>query len=225
MSITHEQAHKLIQWNMEHMLNARETASLSAHLRACSECDAYASEINEVAKLLPALMKKKWSAQPAPLSIPVLVGSKEIVRTSTSLTMRTVAFSLVVMALFFSAWQFMLSGPASSPQLPVQVPPVPTPSTQRAQSTSTEITLENCETIVYAVGEMDSLASIAAQFSVSEDTIRGLNHLPTEYLSPSMELLIPICNFTPTGTFHAATFTTTYTPRSIATTSTPVDRH
>lgn len=225
MSITHEQAHKLIQLNMEHMLNAQETASLSAHLRGCSECDAYAREINEVAKLLPALMKRQWSAQPAPLSVSALVGSKEIIRTSTLLTMRTVAVGLVIIALFFSGWQFMLSGPASAPQLPLQVPPIPTPFTQRAQSTSTKITFENCELIQYSVLESDSLASIAGQFSVSEGEIMEINRLENEAVDSSMELLIPVCNFTPTGTFHAATFTTTYTPRSIATTSTPVDKH
>lgn len=225
MSITHEQAHKLIQLNMEHMLNAQETARLSAHLRGCSECNAYAREINEVAKLLPALMKRQWSTQPAPLSISALAGSKEPIRTSALLTMRTVAISLVVIALFFSAWQFMLTGSASSPQLPLQVPPVPTPSTQPAQSTSTKITFENCEMIQYRVLESDSLESIAGQFSVSEAEIMEINRLKNEAVDSSMELLIPVCNFTPTGTFHAATFTTTFTPRIIATTSTPVDKH
>lgn len=223
MSITHEQAHQLIQLDMEHMLPARETAMLSAHLRGCNECNAYAREMNEVTKLLPALMQRQWNAQPAPLSIPALVGAKEIIGASTLLTMRTAAISLVVIALFFSAWQFMLS--ASSPLLPLQVPPIPTPSTQRAQSTSTKNTFEHCEMIQYRVLERDSLASIAGQFSVSEGEIMTINHLENEAIVPSMELLIPVCNFTPTGTFHAATFTTTYTPRGIVTTSTPVDRH
>lgn len=225
MSITHEQAQRLIQLNMEHVLNAQETASLSAHLRGCSECDAYAREINEVTQLLPALMKRQWSAQPAPLSLSALAGSKETMGTSAILTMRTAAISLVVIALFFSAWQFLLSGSASSPELPLPVPPVPTPSTQRAQSTSTKITFENCEIIQYRVLESDSLASIAGQFSVSEAEIMEINRLKNEAVDSSMELLIPVCNFTPTGTFHAATFTTTYTPSIIATTSTPVDKH
>jgi len=79
--------------------------------------------------------------------------------------------------------------------------------------------------ILYSVGETDSIASIAAQFSLSAETIIELNHLQTEAVSPSLELLIPLCNFTPTSTFHAATFTTTYTPRFIGTASTPVERH
>jgi hypothetical protein len=226
MSITHEQAHRLIQLNMDGGLSAQETATLSAHLHSCHECSAFAREIRDVAELLPAIMKRQWSAQPTPLSIPVLLGRKEVSsRASTLLTMRTALISLAVMAVFFSTWQFVLSGPTSSPRLPLQVPPIPTPSSQRAQSTSTKSTLFECEMILYPVGETDSIASIAIQFSLSPETIMELNHLQTEAISPSMELLLPVCKFTPTGTFHAATFTTTYTPRMMATTSTPVERH
>ena len=225
MSISHEQAHKLIQLNMEGVLSARETATLSEHLRNCSKCDSYARETNEVVKLLPTIMKRHWSAQPVPLSIPALVGRRQTLKESTLLTIRKAALSLVFAALFLSVWQIVVSGPPASPQLPLQVPSAPTPSMQRASSTSTKITLQNCEVILYTVGETDSLASIAAQFSVSEETIREFNHLQTEVVSPSMELLIPICNFTPTGTFHTATYATTYTPVINATTSTPVDRH
>lgn len=223
MSITHEQAHTLIQLNMEHMLNNQESAALSAHLRDCTPCNEYASEIKEVTDLLPPIMKRQWSAQPAPLSIAALMERRQRIRSSPLLTMRTAAISLVLMAFFFSAWQFVVSNPPSSPRLPLQAPPVPTPYTQPAQSTSTEITSQHCEMILYRVAETDSLASIAGQFLVSEDTIVELNHLQSEAVRPAMELLIPVCNFTPTGTFHAATFTTTYTPRSIATTSTPVE--
>ena len=224
MSITHDKAHQLIQSNMEHTLNAQEAAMLSAHLRHCNECSAYAREMTEVAKLLPSIMRRQWNAQPAPLSIAALIGRRETFKASTLLTMRTAAISFVVIAFFFSAWQFVSSGAPASPQLPLH-PPVPTPLTQRAQSTSTKISFKNCEMIPYQVGEMDSLASIAAQFSVSEAAITELNHLRTEAVRPAMELLIPQCNFTPTGTFHAATFTTTYTPRILATPSTPVERH
>src|SRR5687768_5878845 len=131
MSITHEQARRLIQLNMEHRLDSQESASLSAHLRECSECDTYAREIKEVTNLLPTVMKKQWSAQPVPLSMAALVVRSQSIRANTLLTMRTAALSLVFMALFFSTWQFVLSGPPASSQLPPQAPPVPTPSTQR----------------------------------------------------------------------------------------------
>jgi LysM repeat protein len=221
MSITHEEAHWLIQLNMENLLNSQESAALSAHLRDCSECEAYASEIKEVTTLLLPMMKRQWSAQPVPLSIASLTGRREKKRTSAFLTIRKAAMALIFVAFFFSAWQFVLSGPALSPQPALQVPPPPTPSRQSAQSTGTKVTLQSCEMIIYPVQKSDTLASLARQFSVSEDTIRELNHLPTNEVRPSMELVIPICNFTPTGTFHPATFTTTYTPLLNASTSTP----
>jgi LysM repeat protein len=225
MSITHEKAQRLIQLNMEHMLNNHELAALSAHLRNCGACKEYAAEIKEVAELLVPIMKRQWTARPAPHSLAVILERSQRVRSSALLPMRRLAVSLVVMAFFFSAWQVVLSTPGSPALLPLQVPPIPTPSTQSASSTHATSTLQNCELILHPVGETDSLASIAQQFSVPVATIMDLNHLQIEVIQPSMELLIPVCNFTPTGTLHASTFTTTNTPQTIATTSTPLDRH
>jgi hypothetical protein len=73
----------------------------------------------------------------------------------------------------------------------------------------------------YSVRENDTLADIAHQFSVSEEEILAVNSLEAVTLSPSMELLIPVCNWTPTGTVHPVTFTTTYTPVREPFTTTP----
>ena len=224
MSITHKHARKLIQLNMDQMLSVEESALLSAHLRGCSKCGVYASEIKEVTKLLPHVMKRQWHVQLVPLSISSLVEKNEKRYSSTFLTMRTAAVTLVVMALFFSAWQFVLSNPLPSTQLP-SIPAVPTPSSPTAQSTSTKLTGEGCAILLYVVQENDSLASIAEQFLTSEDTIMEFNHLETKSISPAMELGIPVCNFTPTGTFHLATFTSTYTPISKPAISTPSGRY
>jgi LysM repeat protein len=129
--------------------------------------------------------------------------------------------SLAFMALFFSAWQFVISGPVVSNPMPMSAPPVPTPLAQTAQSTSTEISLENCEMMVYAVQRQDTLAEIASRFSVPEDLILAANNLSTESIYAKRELVIPICNSTPTGTAHPATFTTTYTPILKLITATP----
>jgi len=135
--------------------------------------------------------------------------------------MRTAAIGALLVALFFSAWQFVLSGPAASPRLPLLAPPVPTPSRQSAQSTSTIIHFQDCQTVIYPVRKTDTLLSIARQFSVSKDTIMKLNRLQTDVVSPPMELLIPTCHLTPTSTFHPVTFTTTFTPLINFTTSPP----
>jgi hypothetical protein len=221
MSITHEQAQKLIQLKMDQILGTEDSMKLSAHLHNCSECTAYAHEIKEVPNLLAPLMKRQWNVQPAPLSISALMGNYEKVPSSTFLTMRKAAITLVVMALFFSAWQFVLSGPRPASQLSPAIPPMPTPSNPTMQVISTQLTSENCPLASYMVQEQDTLDSIAHQFSVSEDTIVVVNHLEATMLRPAMELEIPVCNFTPTGTFHLATFTSTLTPIARPTTLTP----
>jgi hypothetical protein len=98
---------------------------------------------------------------------------------------------------------------------------MPTPSVQTTQSTTALAAFENCELVLYPVQEDDTLARIADQFSVSEEEIMAINSLQTKAIDPSMELAIPVCNFTPTGTVHPATFTTTYTPDLGPSTSTP----
>jgi hypothetical protein len=219
MQITHEQARTLIQFSLDELLQSAEKAALSAHLHDCPECQAYANEMTEVEKLLLPAMKRQWNAQPVPLSITALTGSTQKISGRTLLTMRTAAITLVFFALFFSIWQFASSGPSN--YAPMVVPSMPTPSAQTAQSTSTEMTFGNCEMMLYTVQSNDTLASIANRFLVSEDEIIEANQLKTDTVPLSMELMIPICNFTPTGTIHPATFTTTYTPIIQPTTSTP----
>ena len=218
MQLTHEQAHRLIQLNMDKVLNADQSAALSSHLRGCMDCQSYANEMNEVERLLTPAMKSHWNLRPVPLSIPTLIGKSISPGSSNFLTIRTAAISLVFVALFFSAWQFVTSGPSLSGQIPLSVAPVPTPSAGTAQTTSTT---ETCEMVLYTVQGSDTLASLAARFSVSEAEIRAVNGLKTDTIRAPMELVIPVCDFTPTGTVYPATFTTTYTPVLNLKTSTP----
>jgi predicted anti-sigma-YlaC factor YlaD len=222
MQITHEQAQKLIQLHMDQALNSQESAVLSAHLRDCRDCQTYANEVSEVKRLLPSLLKKQWARTPAPLSIKALAEKKLKRQSSINLlTTRTAAIGFVVIALFFSVWQFASSGSAVSNPLPLMAPPVPTPLTQTALSIDTTMTLENCKLVLYIVQGNDTLAGIADQFSVPEEEILAANSLEAKAVRPAMELVVPICNFTPTGTVHPATFTTTYTPIIQLNTSTP----
>jgi LysM repeat protein len=71
---------------------------------------------------------------------------------------------------------------------------------------------------LYVVQVNDTLAGIAAQFSVPEAEIRAANHLITATLSADRELMIPICKSTPTGTLDPLT---SFTPALSPTTSTP----
>jgi LysM repeat protein len=221
MQLTHEQAHKLIQLNMDTVLTADESAALSSHLRGCMDCQRYTNEMNEVERLLSPVLKSQWNVRPIPLSIPALAGKSTKIHANILLTMRTAAISLVFVALFFSAWQFVISGPSISRQVSLSVAPAPTPSVQTAQFTSITSTTETCEMLLYTVQGNDTLAQIAERFSVLEDEIMAINELKTNVISTPMQLVIPSCNFTPTGTVHPATFTTTYTPILNPTTATP----
>ena len=218
MQITHEQAHTLIQLNMDQPLGSQEMHVLFKHLEDCADCQTYAQELKEVEGFLFAALKKQWNRQPTPLSITALKEKNHKTQASTLLTMRKASMSLVVLAMFFSVWQFVFFGPPTSDQSPLPVPPVPTPSTI---STNTMITLENCELVLYIVQANDTLAEIATQFLISTDEIMQINQLKTEAIQPSMKLVIPMCKSTPTGTVHPVTFTTTYTPIINPTTSTP----
>lgn len=221
MSITHEQAQELIQWDMDRTLTREESAKLSDHLHSCHACTAYASEIKEAVSMLPPLMKRQWDAHLVPLPIHSLVEKRENLLSGTLLTMRTALVSLVVMALFFSAWQFVLSSPSPSSRPSSVIPPVPTPSNPTLQFVSTQRTLNGCSILSYTVQEQDTLSSIARKFSVSERTIVEFNQLESKSIHAAIELMIPLCHFTPTGTFYAATFTTTLTPVLNFRTSTP----
>jgi hypothetical protein len=129
--------------------------------------------------------------------------------------MRTAAISLVFVAVVLSVWQFIVPG---SPEGGMMIPPAPTPSTRTAHFTSTT-TL--CEITLYTVQEGDTVASIAARFMIAEEELRAANNLQLGSPSVSTRLVIPICNFTPTGTVHPATFTSTNTPSSQQITYTP----
>ena len=219
MQISHEEARKLIQFDMDQSLQPQEKKILQNHLEDCPECRKFTEAIREVETLLLPAMRSHWSLQPAPLPIEAVIGkSKMELQPSPLLVIRTALISVMFAAFVFSAWQFAFSNPQTSTPLPVSVLPIPTPS---RLSTSTESSFSNCEEVTYQVQENDTLEGIAAEFSASKDKIIALNHLSTESLFPKMALLIPLCPSTPTGTVHPSTLTITYTPLSHTTTSTP----
>jgi hypothetical protein len=222
MHITHEEAHQLIQYQADAKLNPQKKAILSAHLNECVECQVYAKEIKEVENVLVPAMKKHWNFQPIPLSVHAIVSRRRSkIQTSILLTTRTVLIGFVFMAFVFTFWQFMLPSRSAFGQLPTNVLPVPTPSTQSTQSINTKIMFQNCEMIIYKVKADDTLDTIANQFSVSKEEVMAVNHVTEEIVNNSMELMIPICDSTPTGTVNPSTLTTTYTPAIRPITSTP----
>ncbi len=219
MQVTHEEVRKLIQLNADHALHPQEKNILVAHLEGCPECRAYAEEIKEVENILVPLMKKQWNLQPAPLSSSVInIKGNSKIQTSLILATRTAAIGIVFLAFIFSAWQFTRSGKQLPSQLTINIPMVPTPS---AQSTTTRISSQTCAGILYVVQENDTLESIAQRFAVSKEEIMASNNIRTERIHVFMKLMIPVCDFTPTGTVNPTLFSTTYTPSIRPITSTP----
>lgn len=221
MQITHEQAHQLIQRNMDQALHLQESAVLSAHLQECADCQSYAREMKEVEGLLLPLLRKQWRHPPIPLSIAALTEKKLTSQTGIFLAMRKAAIGLVVAAFFFSAWQFAFSGSSASSQLPMVAPSAPL---LPVPSTSTAVTSENCEMLLYTVRQGDTLAGIAARFSAPEEEILARNNLAGR-VHAGMQLIVPVCLPTPTGTVASEHLSRTYTPTIHLMTSTPAGEY
>ncbi|MGB8981711.1 MAG: LysM peptidoglycan-binding domain-containing protein [Anaerolineales bacterium] len=208
MSITHEEAHRLIQFDTDNSLNAAQKITLSAHLDDCLVCRSYSEDIRELESILLPAMRKHWNLQPLPFSTAVL-GTKKVPKVQANLLLATrrVAVVAVLMAFVFAAWQFTLANIQTASHLPLAVPPVPTPSTE-----STHTKIVNCTEIFYKVQEGDTLESIASQFSASKTEIMSRNQMQTETIHPGMELTVPLCKLTPTGTLSPTLLTNTHTP-------------
>ncbi len=219
MQITHEEAHKLIQFRMDQALEPQERKTLQTHLADCLECRVFADELSELRNLLLPTMRNHWNIRPAPFSLEALKKKRKLqVQTSNLLVTRTALLSLVFVAFIFSTWQFTHSGRQIATPISLNVLPSATPS---GESTSTMLSVQNCVEVRYRVQQNDTLESIAVQFSVPKDQIIAQNNLSTEILDPNIELLIPLCEPTSTGTVAASTQTTTFTPVIGSTTSAP----
>lgn len=218
MQITHEEARRLIQFGLDEDLNPREKTVLSTHIEMCVACRAYAEEINEVERILLPMLRRQWNRRPIPLSSSNLkVKRVEKLNTKHILAIRTAIISFVFVALVFASWQSTFPGQQTPGLSPVLVSSVPTPS---IESTNTTVNPESCDLIQYRVQANDTLASIAYQYSISEDEIVSINNLKAEAIDSGMTLIIPACHFTPTGTLWP-TMTTTFTPGISSATSSP----
>ena len=219
MRITHEEAHQLIQFSMDQVLEPQERKTLQAHLADCLECRGFADELSGLRNLLLPTMRNHWNLRPAPLSIETLRKKRKLqIPASNLLVTRTALISLLFAAFIFSTWQFSQSGRQIATPISLNVLPMATPS---GESTSTLRSVQTCVEMKYQVQENDTLESIAAQFSVPKDQIMALNNLRTEILNPHIELRLPVCEPTSTSTVAASTQTTTFTPMIGSMTSAP----
>ena len=219
MSITHDEARRLIQFGADDALKDVERNLLETHLSICAECQKYASATSDLEATLQHLMQRRWDRQPLPLSPEKTVSANPRHYTqSIFFATRIMAMSVICVALLFNVWQFTQSGGQRATPPAAEIPLIPTPS---LQSTGTKATDQTCESIYYEVKENDTIDSIAARFSITAEEIRATNHLTTKTLNTSMKLSIPACSPTPPGTPNIVT--TTFTPYLDPNTLTPIN--
>ena len=219
MSITHEDARRLIQFRADDALKGVETHLLDTHLSSCPDCQKYAHSINELQSTLQPLMRRKWNQSPLPLSAGQTASKKSLpVTQRIFFATRIIAMGVICIAFLFNVWQFTQPGRQRPNPPQAEIPMIPTPS---LQSTTTKVTNQKCETISYQVRENDTLKIIADRFAIPAEEIIRANNLTTRSLDTSMLLSIPVCNPTPSGTPN--TIKTTLTPLLGSNTLTPVN--
>lgn len=219
MQINHDEARRLIQFDSDHPLNSDQRGILTSHLQECDGCLAYAVRMEDMENTLQHVMRKQWNLQPLPLPIG-FIRSQNVFKRSIDnfFTLRTSLVSITIITFMFFIWEFAITTRNSSEQAPLSILPVPTPSIQLSTASAV---LPKCNAIIYKVKRDDTLASIAQQFSVSVEEIMSYNNMRTEILYESMELGIPQCSTTPTGTARTPTAAQTFTPILDLTIDTP----
>ena len=220
MSITHDEARRLIQFRADDALKDIESDALEAHLSICADCQKYAADNHELGSTLQKLMQRRWDRQPLPLPTgkPVSVNSARFTQ-SVFFATRIIAMGIICVAFLFNIWQSTQSGAQRATPPAAEIPLIPTPSMQTTGTSATDAT---CESIYYEVKENDTIESIAARFSVPVEEIRTINQLGTGTLNTSKKLSIPVCSPTASGTPN--TVTTTFTPLLGPNTLTPVNQ-
>jgi hypothetical protein len=205
MQMTHEDAHRLIQRDLDRLLHADQHGPLLAHLNQCATCRAYADGMHDMENILQGVMRKQWNDTPLPLSIASLKTQNILAKGSDSpFGLRTALVSVVLVFFSILVWQFTISAPRSSEQTALTIHPVPTPS---IQLTRAGLEAAQCESSVYKVKQADTLESIALQYSVAKEDIMTLNNMNSELIYETMELKIPQCTATPTMTARVPTTT------------------
>lgn len=220
--ITHEEARGLIQRKADKLLDAEKRESLNLHLNGCADCNAYAAEVNDLESALRRVMQNQWKSSPAPLDVHLIINRAQGKPTFgfkfNDTAVRTAASVIVFMIAIIGFWKISTTQPAITPGMSVSAMPIPTPSVFQ---TITHISSQGCHSVPYQVQPNDTLESIAGQFSVSKEDIMAFNNMQTDVIVTSMQIKIPLCNSTPTGTIRAPTTAITSTPQLETLTYTP----
>jgi hypothetical protein len=220
--ITHEEARSLIQRKADKLLDPEKRETLNLHLNGCADCNAYAAEVNDLESALRRVMGSQWKSSPSPLDVHLIInraqGKPTFGLKFNYAAMRTAALVVVFMIAIIGFWKFSTAQLSIPPGMSVSAMPIPTPSVFQ---TTTHISFQGCKSVSYQVKSNDTLESIAGKFLVAKEDIMAFNNMGTDTIVPSMEIKIPQCNSTPTGTIHAPATTITITPQLETVTYTP----
>jgi hypothetical protein len=198
MQITHAEAHKLIQFNLDRALNLENQKMLFAHLQECASCRAYADGMLNVDNTLRLLINKQWQFHPLPLSIGSIRSKKN---PHPLFQLRTALVSIFLVVFSFFIWE-LTTMYDSSGQTASNILPVPTPS---IQISTASIEAPKCKWSLHKVDRLDTLETLAYQYSVSKEDIMIFNNMSSDVIYESMEIKIPQCDATPTATANLPT--------------------
>ncbi len=217
--ITHDEARRLINLNVDQVLDANTCSILDTHLNKCAECRGYASELDKVENVLRK-MKHGWDPRRVPLQLDQIISRSKNTgfgfANNVTITKMAMMVLTIIIVVALGTWQFSIVS-APSPTASYTVIPIPTPSTFL---TSTKVTI-NCDYVPYQVQAGDTLDSIASQFSVTKEMIMDFNGMQEDQIDPSMQIRIPLCNHTPTVTINTPNTTITISPQFEPITPTP----
>lgn len=219
MQITHQEAHRLIQFRADGGLKAQQRNLLASHLQECANCQHYADSLESMETMLRPMLQRNWKRDPLPFPVALLTAKREqrISDRIVAVT-RIAAFAVVFLGFFFSAWNFSVSSRHTPTPFLQGIPVIPTPFTS-ASMAATETDLGNCTMTSYVVEKHDTLAGIAHRFSASTEQILQINSIKNETVVVGQSLNIPVC---PSPAANpTASQTITFTPVLSSVTTTP----
>ena len=225
IEISHQKAQAFLQAAADSILPANSKVQLDAHLTACKDCREHKKNLRNLEDNLQRISHEQWDNYQPNLNLKAITNpsATRIVLGSLLGLTQGMGKATIVLALVLGYFLIvnLVSDQkfASQTEIPTTLPTPnalvfsaaksPTPS---SPSTLTGLTTQGCENIDYVIQADDTLESIALQFGVSKETIIKHNNLKTDDLSPGKELLIPLCNHTPSHTASTADNTLTITP-------------
>ncbi len=215
--IAHQQVRALLQAATNKPLPIHEQTIVEAHLVRCNQCRTYAQNLNELEDGLRRVMRQQWNVRNTPLPIRAIKDRSKRVALQNKITgtigrfvvVPLLAFAFVMVVRTIAPQQITLNAGAMTARTPQLSWRTPTPA---YRNTATELTVRDCDKAIYTVQENDTLDGIAARYGVLRESILAYNGLASDKLEANTELVIPLCELTPTGTSTAPSLTITTLP-------------